>query len=164
MLCDSFTHICTLWINQSNLILFYVLLENIIHYDQFCQFEHAWVSMFDKHHPFWYLLCNAHLKKNMFLCLCQPSLWAICQCTCLGLWPMGITLFPYLLWMPIFCGLIPCPSGIVESRYSTRRTLVMSMASVVKAMFSRIEWARARASQPKLFKPVSVACKDRLWY
>jgi len=118
MLCDSFTHICTLWINRSNLILFYVLLENIIHYDQFCQFEHAWVSMFDKHHPFWYLLCNAHLKKNMFLCLCQPSLWPICQCTCLGLWPMGITLFPYVLWMPIFVGLIPCPSGIVESRYA----------------------------------------------
>jgi hypothetical protein len=57
-------------------------------------------------------------KEKHVLCLCQPSLWPICQCTCLGLWPMGITLFPYVLWMPIFVGLIPCPSGIVESRYA----------------------------------------------
>jgi hypothetical protein len=58
-------------------------------------------------------------KEKHVWCLCQPSLWPICQCTCLGLWPMGITLFPYLLYYDAhFCGLIPCPSGIVESRYA----------------------------------------------
>lgn len=113
-----------------------------------------------KHYPLWTCLhlCPAAItffyiyyacmsKEKFVLCLCPVSLWPICQCTCLGLWPASITLFPYLLCMPIRkktcpmfmpCGLqfaknilmlrparlhlwifslIPCLSGIVENRY-----------------------------------------------
>jgi hypothetical protein len=77
LLCDSFTHICTFWINEWNLILF-----------------GAW-----KHYPLWPILsiwtclgvCLASItlfyiyyacpsKEKHVLCLCQPSLW---QITCL---------------------------------------------------------------------------------
>jgi hypothetical protein len=113
--CNSFMF-CSL--DQSNLGF---LLKNTIHYDQFCQFKHAWVYVW-RMSPFFICTMHAHLKKNMF------NVYAHMLLTRLSMhMPVFMTNghhpFPYLLCMHVQKKTCPmlCLAGLVCHKYSYAR-------------------------------------------
>jgi hypothetical protein len=97
LLCDSFT--LTFVLSRSSKLG--IFSWPIIHYDQFCRHEHAWVYV-RRASPFFISIMHACLKKKNLSCVyAQRPYDQFVNAQCPGLWPASITLFPYLLCIPI---------------------------------------------------------------
>jgi hypothetical protein len=76
----------------------FFLLENTIHYDQFCQFEHAWVYVRWASH-FFISIMHAHPRKNMSYVYAQ---WAsVCQKQSYGLAHRASTMIFFVNTLPV---------------------------------------------------------------